>query len=185
LRPVLRVPSRAGTEPPKRAPIARVTGRLNAGASITTPAKTSSTPPPRTSHNGSFQTFVRRRTRKAIPVSSTIRLAMVMRRSGLSGTAALRIAAIGGTREARSAGTRAEMTVTRTPTRSVAMITYGWTTMPLTGRSVLASASSPVLPSQPTPKPTSRPTIAAARPSSADSASTERSTCCLDAPNDR
>ena len=55
------------------------------------------------------------------PTASTTAPAMVMPVSGLSGTADSRIAATGGIREARRAGSSAAMTVIPTPTPNAAM----------------------------------------------------------------
>ena len=55
------------------------------------------------------------------PTASTAAPTMVMTVSGLSGAADSRIAATGGIREARRAGSSAAMTVIPTPTTNAAM----------------------------------------------------------------
>ena len=117
LRPALRRPSLPGIDQASTRPSTATAGRLIAGVSMATPTKASSTPPSRAGRVASP-----RSPNSAAPTPATPRRvgtvpAMVSPMSGLSGVAASRSAAIGGTREARSAGSSAATTVMSTPTR--------------------------------------------------------------------
>src|SRR5215207_64587 len=174
LRAALRRPSLPGVDQANTRPSSATAGRAIAGVSMATPTKVSSTPPssagrvpsPR-SPNSATPTAATPSRAGTVPV--TVRAV-----SGRSGVAASRSAAIGGTREARSAGSSAATTVTSTPTRyDAATAAAGRVSLASGNRSPLWASITACRPTA-TPRPATRPRVAASSPTTTAAASAQR-----------
>src|SRR5215218_8007172 len=113
LRAELCRPSLPGIDHASTAPSIDTAGRAITGVNIAIPTNPSSTPPSRAHRLPSSAT--------PMPAAVSTAPATVSLVSGLSGVAASRIAAIGGIRDARTAGRSAATTVTTTPTAYAAI----------------------------------------------------------------
>ena len=130
LRPELSRPSLPGTDQENIAPSSATTGRLITGVSSATPMNANSTPPRMVARVLSPACPPRPRNSSTAPMPVTTAPPMVTLVSGRSGVATSCIAAIGGMREARSAGSSAAITVISMPTANAPITAEAGTPSP-------------------------------------------------------
>jgi hypothetical protein len=135
LRAELRRPSLPGIDQENSRPITPTTGREIKGVSSATPMKLTSTPARMPQSVASPSVPARPSASTVPPAAPTSAPTMVIRVSGRSGVAASCMAATGGIRDARRAGSSAARTVTSRPTVNAAMIAAGGTPIPASCRS--------------------------------------------------
>lgn len=181
LRPELSRPSLPGTDQAKIVPSRFTTGRLMSGVSSATPMKANSTPPRIVTSVLSPALPPSPRKSSTAPTAVTSPPATVIFVSGRSGVATSCMAAIGGMREARSAGSSAATTVITMPTANALITALAGTPSPARVRSPArfpnAHASS-----APMPMPAARPSTEAIRPTATASSTTELTICRRPAP---